>query len=159
MGFLYRRRDSRLWWVCWSDEAGERRRESTGLVDLEAARQILAELERRAAARRSLAADWSRTVADYARTQLEVRARRGTVPAKDETAVLLEHLRGPMRGVPLSEVRYPHVLEWMRELSERRPLDAPPTRTLYMMLYRLLEQAVADGLISANPCRADAAPE
>ncbi|HEY8210732.1 MAG TPA: site-specific integrase, partial [Myxococcaceae bacterium] len=159
MGFLYRRRDSRLWWVCWSDESGDRRRESTGLVDLEAARQVLAQLERRVSTRRSVTEESSRTVADHARALLEARARRGKVLAKDETAVLLEHLRGPMRAVPLGDVRYHHVLEWMRELSERRPLDAPPTRTLYMMLYRLFEQAMADGLISANPCRADVQPE
>src|SRR4051812_3924888 len=159
MGFLYRRRDSRLWWVCWSDGSGERRRESTGLAELEAARQVLAELERRVVARRALAQDASRTVAEHARALLEARATRGKLLAKDETAVLLEHLRGPMRTVPLCDVRYHHVVEWMRELSERRPMDAPPTRTLYMMLHRLLEQAVADGLIAANPCRADATPE
>lgn len=154
MGFLYRRRDSRLWWVCWSDSAGERRRESTGLTDLEAARQVLAELERRVAARRSLTqAATAQTVADHARAHLEARARPGQVLAKDETAVLLEHLRGPMRGVPLCDLRYHHVVEWMRELSERRPMDAPPTRALYMMLYRLLDGAVAEGLIPTNPCR------
>jgi integrase len=153
MGFLYRRRDSRLWWVCWSDISGDRRRESTGLTDLEAARQVLAELERRVAARRSLTQAATQTVADHARALLEARARVGTVPAKDETAVLLEHLRGPMRGVPLCDLRYHHVVEWMRELAERRPMDAPPTRALYMMLYRMLEGAVADGLIPTNPCR------
>jgi integrase len=153
MGFLYRRRDSRLWWVCWSDLAGERRRESTGLTDLEAARQVLAELERRVAARRNLTQAAMQTVADHARATLEARARKGEVGAKDETAVLMEHLRGPMRSVPLCDLRYHHVVEWMRELSERRPLDAPPTRALYMMLYRLLDTAVADGVISTNPCR------
>ena len=154
MGFLYRRRDSRLWWVCWSDSAGERRRESTGLTDLEAARQVLAELERRVATRRSLTqAATTQTVADHARAHLEARARPGQVLAKDETAVLLEHLRGPMRSVPLCDLRYHHVVEWMRELSERRSMDAPPTRALYMMLYRLLDGAVADGLIPTNPCR------
>jgi len=154
MGFLYRRRDSRLWWVCWSDTSGERRRESTGLTDLEAARQVLAELERRVTARRSLTqAATAQTVADHARAHLEARARPGQVLAKDDTAVLLEHLRGPMRSVALCDLRYHHVVEWMRELSERRPMDAPPTRALYMMLYRLLDGAVADGLIPTNPCR------
>jgi len=98
MGFLYRRRDSRLWWVCWSDGSGERRRESTGLADLEAARQVLAELERREARRRLAQAEMP-TVADHARAQLEARARRGELLARDEAAALLEHLRGPLGSV------------------------------------------------------------
>ncbi|HVE86274.1 MAG TPA: site-specific integrase, partial [Myxococcales bacterium] len=155
MGFLYRRRDSRLWWVCWSDISGERRRESTGLADLEAARQVLEDLERRVAARRKLALAAVRTVADHARAQLEARARRGELQARDEAAALLEHLRGPLGSVPLCDVRHHHVLEWMRELAERRPLDSPPARALYMQLYRLFEEAVADGLLTTNPCRAD----
>ncbi len=160
MGFLYRRRDSRLWWICWSDTGGERRRESTGLTELEAARQVLAELERRVAARRKLAPEAAQTVADHARAQLEARTRRGDLPGRDEAARLLEHLRwGVLGNIPLCDVRHHHVVEWMRELSERRLLDSPPARSLYMHLFRLFDDAVTGGLVAANPCRTDGDPE
>jgi len=147
MGFLYRRRDSRLWWVCWSDITGERRRESTGLTDLEAARRVLDDLERRVAARRQQALASVQTVGDYARGRIGVTSLR-------------ENLSAELAATPLSDVRQGQVVEWIRELSDRRPADAPPVRALYMQLYRLFEDAVADGMLPANPCRSDrAVPE
>ena len=142
MGFLYRRRDSRLWWVCWSDITGERRRESTGLTDLEAARRVLEDLELRVAAKLKQAQAAVQTVADYARGRIGVTSLR-------------ENLSPELATMPLGDVRHGHVVEWMRELPERLPPDAPPVRALYMQLYRLFEDAVADGLLPANPCRSD----
>ena len=154
MGFLYRRRDSRLWWICWSDMNGERRRESTGLTDLEEARRVLEDVERREAARRKAAQAAMRTVADHARAQMEIYARQGETRARDEMAALLENLRGPLGGLPLCDVRQYHLVEWMWELSGRQLVDAPPARALYMNLYRLFDDAVTEGLIPSNPCRA-----
>src|SRR5688572_19685183 len=99
MAFLYKRHDSKHWWVCWTDVSGERHRESTGLADLEAARQLLQELERRVAAKRKLPPAAMRTVVDHARIQMEAHARRGELAARDEAATLLEYLRGPLGGI------------------------------------------------------------
>src|SRR4051812_9494085 len=139
MGFLYRRRDSRLWWVCWSDIAGERRRESTGLTDLEAARRVLDDLETRVAAKRKLALAAVQTVGDYAR-------------GRAEAASLFPNLGPELASAALCDVRHHHVVEWMQELPEHRLPDAPPVRALYMQLHRLFDDAVADGLLASNPC-------
>lgn len=145
MGFLYRRRDSRLWWVCWSDITGERRRESTGLTDLEAARRMLEELETRVAAKRKLALAAVQTVGDYVR-------------GRAEAAPLLRNLTPELASTPLCDVRHRHVVEWMHEMPEHRLPDAPPVRALYMQLYRVFDDAVADGLLASNPCSDREAP-
>jgi integrase len=142
MGFLYRRRDSRLWWVCWSDITGERRRESTGLTDLEAARGMLEDIEARVAAKRKLARAAVQTVADYAR-------------GHEEAADLARCLSPELASIPLCDLRHHHVMEWMQALPELRPADAPPARALFMQLHRLLDGAVAAGLLASNPCRSD----
>lgn len=140
MGFLYRRRDSRLWWVCWSDANGDRRRESTGLTDLEAARRMLEDLEARVATKRKLAVASVQTVADYARSRAEAGA-------------LLGCLSPDLASSSLCDVRHHQVMEWMQVLPELRPQDAPPARALFMQLHRLFDDAVADGLLASNPCR------
>jgi integrase len=142
MGFLYRRRDSRLWWVCWSDITGERRRESTGLTDLEAARKVLEDLEARVASKRKLARAAVQTVADYAR-------------GRAEAATLMRCLSPELASASLCDVRHHQVMEWMQALPELCPPDAPPARALFMQLHRLFDDAVADGLLPSNPCRSD----
>ncbi|HYV49439.1 MAG TPA: site-specific integrase [Myxococcaceae bacterium] len=142
MGFLYRRRDSRLWWVCWTDITGERRRESTGLTDLEPARKVLEGLEARVSVKRKLALAAVQTVADYARSRAEAGA-------------LLSCLSPELASSPLCDVRHQQVMEWMQALPELRPADAPPARALFMQLHRLFDDAVADGLVASNPCRSE----
>jgi len=142
MGFLYRRRDSKLWWVCFSDVSGERRRESTGLTDLESARRMLEEHEARVAARRKLALAAVQTVADYARSH-------------PEAGALLRCLSPELASASLCDVRHHQVMEWMQALPELRPQDAPPARALFMQLHRLFDDAVADGLLASNPCWSD----
>jgi len=142
MGFLYRRRDSRLWWVCWTDTTGERRRESTGLTDLEPARKVLEDLETRVAAKRKQALAAVQTVADYARS-------------RPEAGALLGCLSPELASSSLCDVRHQQVMDWMQALPELRPADAPPARALFMQLHRLFDDAVADGLVASNPCRSE----
>jgi integrase len=132
--------------VCWSDITGERRRESTGLTDLEAARRVLDELETRVAAKRRLSLASVQTIGDYARSRAEA-------------AALLANLTPELASAALCDVRHQHVVDWMHELPEHRLPDAPTVRALYMQLYRLFDDAVADGLLASNPCRSEKEPE
>jgi integrase len=106
----------------------------------------------------------SLTVAAWGRQWLDVREARGKHRSIRDTRALWDRyiFPSPLSSLVLRSVKQRHIREWMHEVSTQRairgsrkgkPLSGQTVRNAFTALSSALSDAVADGKITANPCK------
>jgi integrase len=164
MGSVYQRGDSSFWWVVYTDARGKRQFVSSKSSDRAFAEKLLASLERDVAAMKAAGVKESGPLllGQFAETWL-ARRRKKQIASADGEADRLAHVTPRLGKMPLAEVKRTDVValvtylqnEAMTNPGNRRPvvrLSARTVRHVYFVLKQMLDDAVIDGLILANPC-------
>ncbi|MBI3203050.1 MAG: tyrosine-type recombinase/integrase [Myxococcales bacterium] len=159
MGTVYPR-GNKLW-LGYKDLDGRTKYASSGLTlgQEEQAKELLAEIEHRVEAERAAGAttDQPLTVQRYGKQWAELRRRRGVNNAPVDEGRLGNHVYGIIGTMLLSEVRPRHIRIIVMDLrSKMGPAPdqlAPRTvRHVYALLHCMFADALADELITQNPC-------
>jgi integrase len=159
MGTIYAR--GRKLWMSYRDETGKRQWKSTGFeVGQENdAERLLEQIEAMVAAGGLVAGDevGPVTLQRYGDHWLKEREADGLATFKDERTRLRLHVYPELGRMALGEIRPRHVRELIRTLRRKKsakgePLAPKSVHNIYGVLHRLLQDAVVDELIDANPC-------
>jgi integrase len=151
MGSVYKRTDSRVWWLAFTDAGGKRHLKSSGTEDRASAEKTLAALERRVRAERESGEDGPMTVARYAEKWLAARERRGLRSVPDDRH-RLAHAIGRIGHLKLKDVRRQDVRDMVRALVEKGDLAPRSILHVYATLRVMFADAVIEELVSATPC-------
>lgn len=153
MGSLFKRKDSRFWWVGFTDATGRRQNVSSGTEDEAVARKLLEKVERRVKAELEAGGgERPLTLERYAKeVWLPARRRRGLVSVdKDEDC--LAHVLRELGQLKLEDVRPLHVRRLVRGLWDSGELANRTVRAVYATLRVLYSDAVAEELVGTTPC-------
>lgn len=158
MGSVYRRK-SKLW-IAYRDAAGARIWKPTTYVPGEEAlaERALDLIERQVEAEKATGIPSGElTVKAYGERWMKGRPAQGIATADDEARRLRLHAWPLIGGVALKDLRPHHIRDMVRALrvknSARGTLLAPRTvRHVYGTLHSMLQEAVVDELLMANPC-------
>lgn len=147
-------RGNRLW-CRLKDETGKWVSKSTGYAVGEEAE---AERYRKAAqsaldARRERGDDAPLTVGAYAERWIDERAELGVRSADDEATRLRKHALPHLGSIMLDELRPRHVRDMVRALRKAGDLAPRTIRNVYGVVHTMMEHAVVDELVAANPCK------
>lgn len=167
MGTVFRRGDSRFWWIGFYDSTGKRHLVSSQTEDEAIARKLLASVERKVEAEveSGLVVDKGViTVGKYARRWIHERRSRGVRTVGDDED-RLAHALPELESMRLEEVRPRHLRDLVRDLvasGEQRRKRAKPgisyrlaprtIRHVYATLRVMFADAVRDELLVASPC-------
>jgi integrase len=168
MGTVYKRGDSRFWWISFTDATGKRKSISSESDDRETAARLLALAERAEKAKREAGlTEGPLTVERYAEKWLTDRARRG-VGSVEEDRARLAHALPRIGRMMLKDVRHRHMrdlVHWLRTDARTksnfkrpskdfapRPLAPRTVRHIYGTLRVMFSDAVVDELITVSPC-------
>lgn len=150
MGSLYRRGDSRFYWLSYLDADNGRRLISSGLEDEGQARKMLAGIERRVRAEREGGHTGPLTVRLYSERWISARRANGVDSASHDEA-RLRHALPRLGPLLLKDVTAPNIRALMEHLKAGKL--APRTqRHVYGVLRVMFSDALAEGLVSATPC-------
>jgi integrase len=165
MGSVFKRGDSKFWWVAFKDLDGKWRNVSSEETDEQQAKRFLKILERKVQAEfeAGITIDSGpMTVARYAERWIADRKKRGISSANDDETRLSHAI--PMIGsLKLDEVRPKHIRDLVRDLMSATKKDeetgakvarfAPRTiRHIYGVTRVMFNDAVADELLDISPC-------
>lgn len=163
MGSIYKRQDSQFYWVSFTDSRGKPRAVSSKSTDYAFAEKLLANIERMEAAKVSLGVTGRGPVSveQYAETWVSKRKAAGVAYAATEANRLAHAL--PLLGrLPLTEIQREDLEKMVKHLREKgttrsrkmapAPLAARTIRHVYFTFKQMMDDAVIDKLIPANPC-------
>ncbi|MFT3838963.1 MAG: tyrosine-type recombinase/integrase [Myxococcaceae bacterium] len=152
MGYLYQR-GSTLW-CGYRDASGRPKQCSTGLRigQEDAARAQLARLEGGFPAVPTVPSAPPETVAAYEAQWTTSRMERGVVSADNDSARLRLHAMPQLGHLKLVEVRPRHLRDLVRCLRAKGTFAPRTIRHIYGVLHAMFREAVADELVSTNPC-------
>lgn len=153
MGSVFKRADSRFWWVAFVGANGERRLVSSKTEDEQAARKLLASIERKVRAEKEsgIPTLGPITVQAYARMWIEERRGRGVGSAGDDEARLRHALRR-IGTMVLAEVRPRHLVDMVRDIEREGKLAPRSVLHVYNTLRVMFSDALTRELIAATPC-------
>ena len=164
MGTVYRRGDSKFWWLDFVGPDGQRHQRSSKKTDETAALALLSEIEGLVEKQSATApAPLKNTVAKWTAEWAEARVAKGKhTNAKLDARALEQHVASAqlvVHGKPvafgklrLEEVRPLHVRAWL-EFMEGKKLAANTVLSVYSLLRRALQGAVREELLDSNPCQ------
>lgn len=157
MGSIYPR-GNKLW-LAYVDSDGERKLRPSGFsVGQEVeAKNLLAEVEKQIGASVRLGQTGPVTLRAFAKRWCADRVKEDFVTAKDEKRWVELHILPALGSISLTEMRPRHVRDLVRALKRKKSIKgtvlAPRSvRHVYMVLHRMLHDAVVDEHIAANPC-------
>lgn len=158
MGSVFKRGDSRFWWIGFTDATGKRRNISTESDDHDVAKAFLRKIEERVQAEKRLGLTAGPlTVKRYAEeTWLPAREARGVLTVyKDRSD--LAHAFPLIGSRRVEDVTRQDILAMVRALEAKRSPTgkamAPRSiRHVYSAVRMLFADAMSDGLLQASPC-------
>lgn len=165
MGSVYKRKDSKFWWVSFKTVSGEFQPISSETTDEKKARALLRDLERRVQAELDAGVTGDTgpmTGARYAARWIEERRKREVGSVNDDET-RIQHALPFFGHLPLTEVRPRHIRDMVRDLAAAKKTDpktgqkvakfAPRTvRHIYGVVRVMFNDAVADELLDVSPC-------
>lgn len=159
MGSVYRRKDSPVLWIAFYDVLGNRKARATQcpVGEEDEARKILEAIERQVEAEKRTGVKGPPTVSSFGSRWMKTRNERGLAMAHEDEKRLARYIYPKLGRILLKELRPHHVRDFVRDLRKRPSKKggtlAPRTvRGIYGTLNCMLHDAVADELISVNPC-------
>lgn len=156
MGSVYRRAETRFWWLKFTDAHGKKRLESSGTENEAEARQLLAEIEamvkaEKELAKRSPGRAGPLTFRDYSDLWLKDREALGTVTRDNRK--WLKYAFEAFGDAPLAQLRREHVKELIAALMRQKDGLAPRSiRHVYFTVRLVFRDAQLAGLVVSSPC-------
>lgn len=152
MGSVFKRGDSKFWWLGFTDATGRRRNISSNFENREAAEKMLRGIERRVQAEREQGfVKGPLTVAQYAAKWLDARRERD-VGSVEEDEDRMKHALRFVGRMALKDVRHRHMRDMVRQLVAKKELAPRTIRHVYSVMRIMFAEAVADELIPGTPC-------